>query len=63
MIILEINGDEYILRKNDQKLKAELFDLYKDSESVIIWKNGIIIDKLRLDELFTKPNINYENKN
>jgi hypothetical protein len=55
MVILEINGDEYILRKNNQqKLKAELFDRYKDSEIVTIRKNGIVEDKLRLDELFTK---------
>jgi hypothetical protein len=53
-IILDINGDEYKLTRNQERLKAELFSRYRDSDIVIIMEKGVILDKLRLDELFNK---------
>jgi hypothetical protein len=54
MIILDLNGDYW---KNEQELKKMLFNTCKDgSEIILIVENNIIIETLRLDELFTKEN-------
>jgi hypothetical protein len=55
-MIFRINSETWDTKEiPERQICAEMYFYYRPEDIVIVSENSIVLEKLRLDELFTKP--------